>query len=79
VLLLLRQHNLSRLTEAIERALLLPVCDVAVIRTLLEPLGQAASFDLSGRPQLNSVSLPSPDLSVYATLLGGAEEGKEEQ
>lgn len=77
VLLLLRQHDLHRLAEAIERALLLPACDVAVIRTLLEPLEQAASFDLSGRPQLNSVSLPSPDLSAYATLLGSAEGRKE--
>ncbi len=79
VLLLLRGHEPARLAEAIERALRLPVCDVSVIRTLLEPMESATSFDLSGRPQLASVTLPGPNLGAYATLLGdreGGEEGK---
>jgi len=71
VLRLLESHDLAAVTAAVERALTLAACDAAVVRLLLEQLGEraVAGFDLAGRPRLQTVRVPRPDLNVYGTLL----------
>jgi transposase len=71
VLRLLESHALEAVGAAVERALTLTVCDAAVVRLLLEQVGEraVAGFDLAGRPRLQAACVPVPDLSAYGTLL----------
>jgi hypothetical protein len=70
VLRLLETYELAAVTAAIERALTLAVADADAVRLLLEQARQpvVATFDLAGRPQLSTLHLPPPDLTVYTTL-----------
>jgi len=57
----------------VERALELGVADADAVRLILEhrweqPVGL---FCLDGRPHLQVVAVPAPDLSVYASLTAG--------
>ena len=57
----------------VERALELGVADADAVRLILEhrreqPVGL---FCLDGRPHLQAVAVPLPDLSVYASLAAG--------
>ena len=81
VLRLLESHDLTAVTAAIERALTLAACDAAVVRLLLEQVGErtAASFDLGGRPRLQTVRVPVPDLRGYGTLLTNRHRPAEEE
>ena len=71
VLRLLEWADPAELTSAVERALELGVADA--VRLILEhrreqPVGL---FCLDGRPHLQVVAVPAPDLSVYASLTAG--------
>jgi hypothetical protein len=73
VLRLLEQADPGELTRAVERALELGVADADAVRLILEhrrerPVGL---FCLDGRPHLQSVAVPAPDLSAYASLAAG--------
>ena len=73
VLRLLEWADLGELTRAVERALELGVADADAVRLILEhrrerPVGL---FCLDGRPYLQAVALPVPDLSAYASLAAG--------
>jgi transposase len=70
VLRLLEAHDLEAVTQAVERALTLAVADADGVRLLRErSLEQpAAGFDLTGRPLLQAVRLPAPDLAAYGAL-----------
>jgi hypothetical protein len=73
VLRLLVQADPGELTGAVERALELGVVDADAVRLILEhrrerPVGL---FCLDGRPHLQSVAVPAPDLSAYASLAPG--------
>jgi hypothetical protein len=48
----------------------LAVSDADCVRLLLERAGErpAAGFDLTGRPLLQAVCLPPPDLAAYGAL-----------
>lgn len=76
VLRLLESHDLVAVTAAVERALVLAVCDGAVVRLLLEQGSERAApgFDLAGRPRLQAACVPVPDLSGYTTLLAAEAE-----
>jgi transposase len=70
VLRLQERASLEELTRAVERALELGVADADAVRLILEhrreePVGL---FCLDGRPHLQLVSVPTPDLSGYARL-----------
>jgi transposase len=82
VLRLLERHDRAAVTAAVERALELSLCDADAIRLLLEQAGEqpTAGFDLSGRPPLQAVRVPAPDLGGYGALLadGPAPAGAEE-
>jgi transposase len=75
VLRLLENHDLARLTAAVERALTLGVKDPNAVRLLLQSAVEqpASSFDLCGRPTLQAVRLPRPDLNAYRGLLAEQE------
>jgi hypothetical protein len=79
VLRLLESHDLVAVTAAVERALVLAVCDAAVVRLLLEQRGERVvdGFDLGGRPRLQAVHVPTPNLRVYQTLLTDDHNGAE--
>jgi transposase len=73
VLRLLEHASPAELARAVERALELGVADADAVRLILEhrrerPVGL---FCLDGRPYLQSVALPVPDLSAYASLTAG--------
>jgi transposase len=73
VLRLLEWADLGELTRAVERALELGVADADAVRLILEhrreqPVGL---FCLDGRPYLQAVAVPTPDLSAYASLAAG--------
>src|SRR4051794_7709199 len=73
VLRLLEGAGLKDLTRAVEAALELGTADADAVRLILEhrrerPVGL---FCLDGRPQLKLVSVPSPDLGGYASLMAG--------
>ncbi len=73
VLRLLEQADPAELTRAVERALELGVADADAVRLILEhrrerPVGL---FCLDGRPHLQSVAVPAPDLSAYTSLAAG--------
>ena len=73
VLRLLEQADPGELTRAVERALELGVADADAVRLILEhrrerPVGL---FCLDGRPHLQSVVVPAPDLSAYTSLAAG--------
>jgi hypothetical protein len=72
VLRLLETHDTASLQRAVERALTLGVRDADAVRLLLQTVAErpAESFDLCGRPALQSVRLPRPDLDGYRGLLG---------
>ena len=73
VLRLLEWARPRDLTRAVERALDLGVADADAVRLILELRGEEAVdlFCLDGRPHLSRVSVPSPDLSAYASLSAG--------
>jgi transposase len=73
MLRLLERHELSAVRAAVERALALAVHDADGVRLLLESVSErpAASFDLSGRPALQAVRVPEPDLGAYGSLTSG--------
>src|SRR5512144_2709937 len=73
VLRLLEWAAPVELTRAVERALELGIADADAVRLILEhrreqPVGL---FCLDGRPHLQAVTIPAPDLSVYASLAAG--------
>jgi transposase len=73
VLRLLEWADPAELTRAVERALELGVADADALRLILEhrrerPVGV---FCLDGRPHLQAVTVPTPDLSLYASLTAG--------
>jgi transposase len=73
VLRLLEWVDPAELTRAVERALELGVADADALRLILEhrrerPVGV---FCLDGRPHLQAVTVPTPDLSLYASLTAG--------
>ena len=73
VLRLLEWVDPGELTRAVERALELGVADADAVRLILEhrrerPVGL---FCLDGRPHLRAVTVPTPDLSAYASLAAG--------
>jgi hypothetical protein len=73
VLRLLEWASLPELTRAVERALELSTADVDAVRLILEHRreGPVALFCLDGRPHLQLVGVPIPDLSAYASLAAG--------
>jgi transposase len=77
VLRLLESHPRQAVTAAVERALTLTICDAAVVRLLVEQCGErtVAGFDLAGRPRLQEVRVPVPDLSNYGKLLTEGQDG----
>jgi transposase len=70
VLRLLERHDMSRVSAAVTRALALAVLDADAVRLLVESAAEqpAPAFDLSGRPNLQSVRLPTVDLRQYGRL-----------
>jgi hypothetical protein len=73
VLRLLERAGPRDLTRAVERALELGLADADAVRLILEhrreePVGL---FCLDGRPHLQLVGVPAPDLSAYASLTAG--------
>ena len=74
-------YDLAAVTAAVERALVLAVCDADCVRLLVERARErpAAGFDLTGRPQLLAVRVPPPDLTAYGALTSGnsGSSGKE--
>jgi Mu transposase-like protein len=70
VLRLLETYDLDRLAAAVERALTLGVVDAGAVRLVLDRQTEqpAPGFDLTGRPTLEAVCVPKPDLSVYGQL-----------
>ncbi len=73
VLRLLEWADPTELTRAVERALELGVADADAVRLILEHRREqpAGLFCLDGRPHLQAVTVPAPDLSVYASLAAG--------
>ena len=73
VLRLLEQADPTELTRAVGRALELGVADADAVRLILEhrrgrPVGLSC---LDGRPHLQSVAVPAPDLSADTSLAAG--------
>ena len=73
VLRLLERPDPAELTWAVQRALGLGIADADAVRLILEhrreqPVGL---FCLDGRPHLQLVSVPLPDLTVYTSLVAG--------
>ena len=77
VLRLLERHELARVQGAVTRALALAVLDADAVRLLVERDAEqpAPAFDLAGRPGLQSVRLPAPDLRRYGALAGAKGQG----
>jgi transposase len=73
VLRLLERASPAELTRAVERGLELGTADADAVRLLLEQRRErpAGLFCLDGRPYLQLVGVPAPDLSAYAGLLAG--------
>jgi transposase len=73
VLRLLERSSPEELTRAVQRALELGIADADAVRLILEyrreqPVGL---FCLDGRPHLQMVSVPLPDLTAYTSLVAG--------
>ena len=70
VLRLLEKHDVKAVSQAVGQALRLKAIDADAIRLLVERSGEQspAVFDLAGRPGLQAVRLPPPDLRVYSSL-----------
>jgi transposase len=73
VLRLLERSRPEELTRAVEQALELGIADADAVRLILEhsreqPVGL---FCLDGRPHLQRVSVPLPDLTAYTSLVTG--------
>src|SRR3954469_1399895 len=70
VLRLLEWASPVELTRAVERALEMGLADADAVRLILEHRRErpAGLFCLDGRPHLQLVSVPTPDLSGYARL-----------
>ena len=73
MLRLLERAEPGELARAIGRALELGIVDADAVRLILEhrrerPVGL---FCLDGRPHLQSVAVPAPDLSAYTSLAAG--------
>jgi transposase len=75
VLRLLESHDLGAVTAAVERALTLAVTDADGVRLLLQQAQEqpAPGFDLAGRPSLQAVRLPAPNLDLYGSLTSAKE------
>jgi transposase len=73
VLRLLEWADPAELTRAVERALELGVADANAVRLILEHRRERSVgvFCLDGRPHLQAVTVPTPDLSLYASLTTG--------
>jgi hypothetical protein len=73
VLRLLEWASLPELTGAVERAPELGMADVDAVRLILEHRREepVALFRLDGRPHLQLVGVPIPDLSAYTSLAAG--------
>ncbi len=73
VLRLLEWADPGDLTRAVGQALELGVADADAVRLILEHHRErpAGLFCLDGRPHLQSVTVPLPDLSAYASLAQG--------
>lgn len=77
VLRLLEQQPTAVVQAAVEQALRLGVVDAQAIRLIVEKAVQPEppdDFDLSDRPQLLSVQVPEPDLTLYAQLTSAKEQ-----
>src|SRR5512147_3216936 len=73
VLRLLERASPAELTRAVQQALELGIADAAAVRLILEhrreqPVGL---FCLDGRPYLQMVRVPLPDLTAYTSLTAG--------
>jgi transposase len=70
VLRLLEAHDLAAVTAAVERALTLAVVDADGVRLLMQQAIEqpSAGFDLTGRPSLQAIRLPAPNLASYGSL-----------
>jgi transposase len=73
VLRLLERASSAVRARAVERALELGTADADAVRLILEQRHErpAGLFCLDGRPHLQLVGVPAPDLSIYAGLLAG--------
>lgn len=71
VLRLLETYTLSQLTDAVEYALDIGVCDAHSIRVILEHRQESpvALFSLDSRPHLKTVHVAQTDVTVYQSLL----------
>ena len=74
VLRLLEKCPLEQLTTAITQSLSFGVTTSDGVRVILEQSRETPVplFSLNGRPQLTGVHVPSPDLTAYRVLQGGA-------
>jgi hypothetical protein len=73
VLRLLESWPLPVVTKAVTAALRLGAIDADAVRLLVEKANehpQASSLDLSDRPRLLAVNVPTPDLTAYRQLTG---------
>jgi transposase len=73
ILRLLERYSLDQLTCGISRALAANTTAYEGIRLYVECEATVCVelFSLDGRPMLQQVKLPEPDLNVYSTLTGG--------
>ena len=71
ILRMLEKHSVSRVTAAVERALIVRAPSASVVAVYLYPDEQTApaTFLLDGRPHLQAVRIAAPRLKVYETLL----------
>jgi hypothetical protein len=71
VLRLLENCSLSQLTDAVEYALDIGVCDAHSVRVILEHRQESpvALFSLDGRPHLKTVHVAQTDVTTYQSLL----------
>jgi hypothetical protein len=74
VLRLLEKCSQEQLTTAIAQSLSFGVTTSDGVRVILEQSRETPVplFSLNGRPQLTGVHVPSPDLTAYRVLQGGA-------
>ena len=71
VLLMLDKHSLTRLTQAVERALRVNAVSSDVIKLYLYPdeRPESLTFRLDGRDHLVGVTVAKPDLTAYASVM----------
>jgi len=72
VLRLLERYSVSRVAEAIEKALPLPYPAPEIVKLYCQPeeRPEAATFRLDGREHLKGITVNAPDLSGYQALAG---------